>query len=222
MSVPWAATLGRSGTMAAHATNMCRPGNPHTLGAQREEGERRAAMTPTPTNPKPAAALPAEGRTHSRTLRQRPAGETGGHSVQDWEQPTPRQGMPAALGRPQAGADQPSVAPPAAEPQDDDVDSPSPPTVPRYLRSTVKTDDALPFPPAFDARRQTLTAQSAALVDSITRGVAEALAVSLRPVIASTVDALLPMILSLGSVPDPKPIPDAVAWDEGAVEGEAS
>lgn len=180
----------------------------------------------TPTIPDRAAASPdkALGRTPANPGRKRPAGEAGGHSVQDWEQPSPRQGQAARLEGPLADEGQPASAAldDAATAALEGADSPSPPTVPRYLRSDVRGGRSRPaVAPPFDARRQTLTAQSAALVDSIALGVADALAVALRPIIASTVDRLIPMILSLGSVPDPAPIPDAVAWDEVA-EGEAS
>lgn len=91
------------------------------------------------------------------------------------------------------------------------VDEPSPTTVPLYLRSVAAAAIAEPVEPlpALEARTRILTAQSTAIVDSMTRGLAEALAVSLRPFIASTVVALLPMILSLGSIPEDE-------WPEAA------
>lgn len=176
----------------------------------------------------------------SRSTQARPAGESGGHTVQDWEQPTAAQPGETAV------AVKPSrTAPGLSDVEDADV--PSPPTTPVYLRSVARGEygvapapavaspavaapvvaaPAVPFPaiavpavaavaavaaPVFDARLQTITAQSAALVDSITLGLADALAVSLRPIVASTVEALIPMILSLGSVPD-----DRAGSDVGA------
>jgi len=177
---------------------MTTPGSPETAPEDGQDG-------------------PKEG-VASRAPRQRPAGEAGGHSVQDWEQPVQRPGQPARLEAPDA---RPALG-------IEDADSPSPPTVPRYLRADGRAGgpQAIRAAPAFDARRQTLTAQSAALVDALTRGLADSLAVSLRPVVASTVDALIPMLLTLGSVPDPAvpaAIPDAVSWaDEAVADGEAS
>lgn len=151
----------------------------------------------TPATPDPSAdpATPSTPAPGSR--RSRPRGPTGGHTVQDWEQPVQRQGQPPA--QPRA-----SEAPLALV----DPDEPSPPTVPRYLRSGHRPGarKAAKHAVPFDARTGILTAQSAALVDALTRGVADALAVSLRPIVDSTVQALIPMILSLGSVPDPEPV----------------
>lgn len=131
----------------------------------------------------------------------------------------------------------------AARPLDEDADAPMPEVVPRVLRArpqagarrrelrereaatgmeSMQPAEAGMAQP-FDAHRQILTAQTAAVVDSITRGVAEALALAFRPIIASTVDSLLPMILTLGSVPDPAPVQDAGALvTADAADGEAS
>jgi hypothetical protein len=137
--------------------------------------------------------------------------------VQDWEQSP--QGRRTTLSD---ALETQHLAPAAGlEP----VDEPSPPTVPLYLRSTATTVQEIPSmeaPAATDAateapattqedpRSRILTAQSAAIVDAFTKGIADALAVSLRPVVASAVVALLPMILSLGSIPEDE-WPDVVA-----------
>ncbi|MFA5944170.1 MAG: hypothetical protein WC876_06865 [Candidatus Thermoplasmatota archaeon] len=129
--------------------------------------------------------------------RRRPAGFIGGHTVQDWEQPAPS----PALVR--------TTASPPAEPSSsaEVVADPSPPTTALYLRPapavhTEATAEVVAPEPIFDAKTQTLTAQSAAFVDAITRGLSDALALQLRPAVASAVDALLPMILSLGNTPE--------------------
>lgn len=146
----------------------------------------------SPTTPEPDQRMHEPGEPS--LSRARPSGETGGHTVQDWEQPAAKQ-----RGTSNAPARQGPTTP--AVPEADEADDPSPPTTPLYLRPSSKREAAVAAP-AFDARKQTLTAQSAAIVDSITLGLADALAVSLRPVVASTIEALIPMILSLGSVPD--------------------
>jgi hypothetical protein len=152
----------------------------------------------SPTTPEPDQRMREPGESprsaSSPPAQARPSGATGGHTVQDWEQPAARR-----HGAPNVPASQGPAAP--ALPEVDEADAPSPPTTPLYLRSASRREAAV-TPPAFDARKQTLTAQSAAIVDSITLGLADALAVSLRPVVASTIEALIPMILSLGSVPE--------------------
>lgn len=156
----------------------------------------------------PSSSTPGpDPRTHEPAgpalPQSRPPGPTGGHTVQDWEQPAARpHGAPSpATAEPDADQDLPKGG------EADTPDTPSPPTVPLYLRPVAKAAEPAgtaeaAAPPPFDARKQTLTAQSAAIVDSITLGLADALAVSLRPVVAATVESLIPMILSLGSVPD--------------------
>jgi hypothetical protein len=176
-------------------------------------GTTRAAMTPPAT---PDSALPPTnagqgGRLPAR--HGRPAGETGGHTVQDWEQPTPVPFMPKGAAA-SAAAMQPVM--------DEEPDEPSPPTDAIYLRPVAAAAKARP---GFDAKAQTLAAQSGALVDAITRDLAKALAVSMRPAVASTVAALIPMILSFGSTPDgpggpeaPSPAPLSAGPDADAGE----
>jgi hypothetical protein len=151
----------------------------------------RAAMTPpaTPDSDPSASAGPGERLVAPHA---RPAGETGGHTVQDWEQPMPIPYVPK-------GAAASAVVVPQSV-VDEEPDEPSPPTDAIYLRPVA--EPAAEAAPAFDAAGHTLAAQSGALVEAITRGVAEALAVSLRPVVATTVAKLIPMILSFGSTPD--------------------
>lgn len=129
--------------------------------------------------------------------RSKPQPTEGPRTMQGLEQSAQQAGQPPVR---QAGAagDELAVI---------DPDEPSPPTVPRYLRTrrveARRANTQGNAPAGFDARTGILTAQTAALVDALTRGVAEALAIALRPIVASTVDTLIPMILTLGSVPDP-------------------
>jgi hypothetical protein len=149
--------------------------------------------TPDPSVPS-ANAGPGERlqATHGR-----PAGETGGHTVQDWEQPTPAPFVPKGAA---AAASAVVVPQPARPVADEEADEPSPPTEAIYLRPVA--EPAAKARPGFDAEAQTLAAQSGALVDALTRNLAEALAVAMKPVVASTVATLIPMILSFGSTPD--------------------
>lgn len=80
-------------------------------------------------------------------------------------------------------------------------DDASPPTTPIFLRPRGARPLQLQAPP--EVRTGILTGQSAALVDALTKAIAERLAAALRPVVASTVDDLLPMLLTLGHVPGP-------------------
>lgn len=146
--------------------------------------------------------LPEPGSDVPPAREGRPSGEAGGHTVQDWEHPPPGRTLSEAAHAPSPEANAAAHAP---------VDEPSPPTVPLYLRASAGTAlaGAAAAMPVLEARTRIVTAQSAAIVDAMTRELAEALAESLRPVIASTVVALLPMILSLGSIPEDE-------WPEAA------
>lgn len=141
-------------------------------------------MSDPPSDPPtlPDPETPDRGLDQPPSHAPRPAGESGGHAVQDWEQP-PR-GRRATLSDPVLD------------------DEPMPPTTPLYLRPPAKATAAAEAEPAFDARTQTLTAQTGALADALTRGFAGAIAEAMRPIVAATIVQLLPMLLSLGNVPD--------------------
>ncbi|MHB1261116.1 MAG: hypothetical protein ACYC2H_05310 [Thermoplasmatota archaeon] len=194
-----------------------------------------ALSTPSKKFPDEATAGAKPGsapaRAQAQTQRPRPEGFVAGHTVQDWEQPP---AMPALA--------RAAPAQPAAPESSDDgpLADASPPTTPLYLRAAPRqtasaTKGVARSAVAFDAKAQTLTAQSAALVDALTRGLSEALALQLRPVVASTVDMLIPMILSLGNTPNSDSVEPAeeevvpsvggskppVAQDKGEVAGDA-
>lgn len=162
----------------------------------------------------PPASAPAQNASPSA----RPQGHVGGHTVQDWEQPA------QGFARPRSAAANPveeDPKAPEASTQEDLIVDPSPPTTALYLRpvaasaARVAATPPAPEPVPFDAKVQTLTAQSAALVDAITRGLADSLAIQLRPAVASTIDQLIPMLLSLGNTPDAAdPDPDTGATAE--------
>lgn len=168
---------------------MTLPKPPEGHGQPAEgRSEPTADATPIARPDSPAAA--------QHQAQARPAGAVGGHTVQDWEQSAPSPPMP------RKASVQPALPGPEAVSQV--LADPSPPTAALYLRPAVSTVDAPSAPSAavaFDAKAQTLTAQSAALVDALTHGLSEALALRLRPVVAATVDQLIPMILSLGNTP---------------------
>lgn len=86
------------------------------------------------------------------------------------------------------------------------VDTTSPPTSPIYLRPRGGPPLQAPAP-APDARTGILTGQSAAFVDALTKAIAQRLSTNLRPVVAAAVDDVLPMLLTLGSVPNPEQSP---------------
>jgi hypothetical protein len=180
-------------------------------------GVERAAMT-SPATPNPFVPSANGSRERLRSPEGRPAGETGGHTVQDWEQPMPVPFVPKG-----AAASAVTVQRPVLE---EEPDEPSPPTEAIYLRPVA--EPAAKVVPAFDAKGQTLAAQSGALVEAITRGLAEALAVSMRSVVASTVATLIPMILSFGSTPDGPGGPEApsapapIVAEPDAAAGEAA
>ena len=160
--------------------------------AQESDGVRRAALS----DPPPLSDdIPDRGLGLPPAREGRPSGETGGHTVQDWEQPPPLRGL--SNPRERQSSDPGDLA-------SGSFDEPSPATIPLYLRPSATTllADPVAATPDPEARARILTAQSTAIVDNLTRGLAEALAVSLRPIVASTVVALLPMMLSLGSIPE--------------------
>lgn len=224
------------------------------------EWDASAAMTdPTTPEPAAGSPDKQAGPASPRSPRQRAAGAAGGHG-EDGEPPVTRPGRPARLRPLESHAEAPASEADEARPEratvhsGEDPDAPMPAVVPRYLRADGRAGGArpdrasrparpAPEPAAkslerparpaavpFDARGQTLTAQSAALVDALTREISQALAAALRPLVASTVASLIPMLLKLGSVPDPEPAPGAPlpsvadkAWPAGLPEdGESS
>src|SRR5688500_8558576 len=109
------------------SANMCWPAKRHTH--QSRMVERRAALSDPSTLSD--SDIPARG-LHPPSRDARPSGLSGGHTVQDWEQPPP--GRRATL------SDAVEMQHPASTVAGrESIDEPSPPTVPLYLRGSAAT-----------------------------------------------------------------------------------
>lgn len=153
------------------------------------------SVPPTTDDAPPTDATPAAKG------RMRPPGEQGGHTVQDWEQPTPK---PFVKG----DSSSRSTPPPPEQTEGQATalgDEPSPVVEPIYLRSVPAAPLAKADAPVQGKSEHSSLAGTETLVDVITSTVSGLLQQSLRESVLAAVRALAPRMIITFPAPIEEP-----------------